>query len=387
MNMIVDEIINISRNLASSNILPIIKDLIYQQASVHAPDLVYAKGELFRIKRPQESMFIHSSGGLGIDTSYSICKPFMIEPVWKNYFTRGSLTSLEHSLTQEIDHKIAFFPELNSSPFEVISMIKSLQEEGEIGISKDMTKGFMSMGRTHKSQPSLVIGCNHIPKTFDMPFLSRFDNLYQLLPSVEIWNEISFNQTQTIGKYSELINSIGKQVAEPLARFNKVFLDLKKEHDRENHPCAIIFDDIRDDFDSFRLKLLNRIKDENLISIFSRDTEIGLRRINTSAWLNHANRKIQETNGTTYFFANDEDLKQGLESYEKSLNNKNRMFAWLMKRNKESRGFKDEAFGFFKANFDRLKGLSSREMSDFMCKNNYKISHMTCKKWFDDCKV
>jgi hypothetical protein len=388
---VVNNIIDAAKGLVAKHTLELVKDFVYLESSVNSPDLTYAKG-IVRNKRSQESVFVFGKGSVGIDTSWSVCEPFFVKPMRANHLTPGSLSSLNKPLAKEIDHAILFLPEFSKANSDLISQVKSMLEENLLVVYRSYSKGMFTEQTKVPCAPSIFIGTNHIPKEFDNPFMSRFDSFYRIFWDYGMWKEISDIQVETIGKYDEILKSIGKRAKSDLSEFKHGFQYLKDLHDfkvrlkrqPKYNKIIVLFDDVREKFQSEKDKILERCCKEKLDTLFPRDTEIGLRRINSSAWLNILKRQCFVKNKILFIKANDEDLKEGIESLEKSVKNKSSFFKWREKKEYEKKGGKFEAKEFYEEHYDEVKDLPYRGQSDWMEKNGHKVSYGTLKRWSNE---
>ena len=383
---IVEAIMDITKGMVESKAREIIESLIYGQASVYAPDLDYTtKVGLKRTKRPQESTFVFGTGSIGIDTTWSICRNFFINFEEVSYVTMGALTAFTDNYAKQIDHKMTYFAEFNTAKPALISQIKTILEENRVKAVRSIGGGIATQVTDVLTAPALYIGANYIPQVFDNPFLSRFDNFFRIFGSKQMWKDITDVQGKNIGNSQHILNS---NTTNEMEKYKDCFMLLKEINSkkekvyRKNYENIIVsFDEIRDKWLESKDKILDDLEGKE--SLFPRDTEIGLRRINSSAWLNIFKREYFIENKILFIKANEEDLKAGIESLERSVTEKSKFFEWRA----EQRKISQEARKAFISLAGELKNLSLREQAQKLTEAGHTVSHMTVKRWRDEEKV
>lgn len=374
---IINRIWEMHKDLLSKSSEHLAQDLSYQGYSTHAPDLIYSGNDSRRKKRPQENTLIVGSGGIGINTVVNASREIFTSFQVFRKITHGSLTSMSGSIAKALDHSVVFLNEFGENSKDLMADIKAMTEEGRLDVARSYAKGQMTHITTNESEPSLIIGTNKIPNGFDNPLISRFDNFHRIRGSKQLFREITDKMSETIGNPSAALSS---KTLKDLSEFSNAARYLKECHDRKikigkkkYDSIEISFDGIRDKFLEHKNKILD--KQNKMGSIFSRDLEIGFRRTNTNAWMNHPVRDMKIVKKVLIIEASDEDLKEGVKSLRSSYESKRQFFRerWSHKsKNSDARSY-------WLKNVD--KTLPARKQAEILKEKGYDISHVSVSKW------
>ena len=381
----IEKISEIFNDMCAKETIPLLEDTLWANASVFAPDICYFGKRSTRIKSPCEHTFVHGTGAIGINTIWSLCEPLFVRKKVYSHMTSGSLTSMVENIEKEIDHSMIFLSEFFTKDITLINNVKALIEENELVAARSYSKGTFSKTTLINAKPAFYIGCNSIPKILDNPFLSRFDNFYQIRGSKPIYNEIIQLQINTLGNLSNFRNM---KTFKEISEYKNVFFYLKAVHDMKEKLSTkkytsifVNFENQQEHFEQAKNALL--AKYDIVYSLLPRDFEIGYRRANASAWLNCLNRNITVVNECLVIEAQQEDIDNAIKSIEKSLDAKHKFFEWRYNLQKEmyQGRKKSKEKEYYILNYQQLKAKPFREQADEMKKAGFSTSHSTLSQW------
>ena len=375
-----------SKGLLSDSGVPVYISLFYLLCSVFAPMLAHSSKACTQFKRAQEHIFVLGMGGIGIDWTWNLLKKSMFEWDQLDHITAGALTANTENYAKQISFKPVYFPELLIGNPNLVKILKSLIENNYVKVVRTL-KGMKPLVMDVESYPAIYVGTNYLTGLMDNQFISRFDSFFTIKGDLPMWKEIKRVQISSVGNIPLLSSHIEDGIFEDI----KHALALLKDYNirtsfggKKYKQFVTDFGDVREFID----KETDRILDScpNVTSIVSRDVDICLRRTNNSAWLNIFNRetyakRLDRGQGKILCIkANIDDAKLGIDSFQRSMEAKDKLFRERAKKSTKER--KVSARRYFFANYEKLKGLSSRKQAKEVSKaTGESVSHVICGEW------